>query len=133
MKIQLPIIGAAVILSASIITASLILTPTNRGSNQSLKEFNIVMQNNQYIPSEIVANVGDQVVINFANQDPVSHGVAIPEFNATVPGGHIPAGGTATMQFVASRPLSTDAAVCGGPNPADKSDGHGEELNVRII
>lgn len=133
MKIQLPIIGAALILSVSIITASLILNSSSSNTRQAMREFDVVMQNNQYIPSEIVANVGDQVVVNFVNKDPVSHGVAIPQFNATVPGGHVPAGGTATMQFLATRSLNTDAAVCGGPNPADKSDGHGEELNVRII
>jgi hypothetical protein len=37
------------------------------------------------------------------------------------------------MQFVASRVVSADAAVCGGVNPTDKTDAHGEELIVTII
>jgi hypothetical protein len=37
------------------------------------------------------------------------------------------------MQFIASRAVSTDAAVCGGANPTDKTDDHGEELIVTII
>ena len=91
------------------------------------------MENNRYNPSEIVASVGDRVIINFENRDLVDHGVALPQFNATVPGGHVPAGGTARMEFIADRPIDTDAAVCGGPNPSDKTDEHGEELIVRVI
>ncbi len=121
---------ASVILAGGLIVAAFLFVS---GGGSSTKSFNIVMQNNQYVPSEIVASVGDRVVINFENRDPVSHGVAIPQFNATVPGGHVPAGGTARMEFVANRPLDTDAAVCGGPNPSDKTDDHGEELKVRII
>ena len=91
------------------------------------------MQNNQYKPSEIVASVGDTIIINFENRDPVGHAVAISQFNATVPGGHVPAGGTARMEFIADRAINIDAAVGGGPNPTDKTDDHGEELIIRII
>lgn len=97
------------------------------------KTFNVVMQNNRYNPAEIVANVGDKVVINFENRDQVAHGVNLPAFNATVPGGHIQPGGSARMEFVATRPIDTDAAVCGGANPSDTTDNHGEILKVRII
>ena len=123
---------ASAILAGGLIVAAVLFT-SGGGSQSGTKTFDIVMQNNQYNPSEIVASVGDRVVINFENRDPVSHGVAIPQFNATVPGGHVPAGGTARMEFVANKPLDTDAAVCGGPNPSDKTDDHGEELKVRII
>lgn len=121
---------AASILALGLVIAAALFAS---GGFQSTKRFDITMENNRYSPSEIVASVGDRVVINFTNLDPVSHGVAIPEFEATVPGGHIPAGGTARMEFVADRALDTDLAVCGGPNPADKTDDHGEELIVRII
>lgn len=121
---------ASVILAGGLIVAAFLFVSEG---GPSTKIFNIVMQNNQYVPSEIVASVGDRVVVNFENRDPVSHGVALPQFNATVPNGHVPAGGAAQMEFVADRPLDTDAAVCGGPNPSDKTDDHGEELKIRII
>jgi len=121
---------AASILAGGLIVAAFIFTSAG---GIPTKKFNIVMENNQYNPSEIVAAVGDRVVINFVNKDPVAHGVSIPEFNATVPNGHVPAGGKARMEFIADRAISTDAAVCGGANPSDKTDEHGEELIVRII
>ena len=123
---------ASIILAGGLVVSALVATNGLQG-NSGVKTFNIVMENNQYRPAEITANVGDQVVINFENRDAVSHAVALPEFNATVPNGHVPAGGRATMQFVASRAVSTDAAVCGGADPTDKTDDHGEELIVTII
>lgn len=121
---------AASIIAGGLIVAAVLFTGSD---GPSTKTFNIVMENNRYNPSEIVASVGDRVVINFTNRDPVSHGVALPQFNATVPGGHIPAGGKARMEFIADKKVNTDAAVCGGPNPSDKTDDHGEELVVRVI
>ncbi len=123
-------------IAASILTVGLIAAAflfTLGGGFQSTKKFSIVMENNRYNPSEIVASVGDKVVINFENRDAVSHAVEIPQFNATLPGGHVPAGGKARMEFIADRVIATDAAVCGGVNPTDKTDDHGEELIVRII
>ena len=122
---------AAAILAVGLVAGAVIFTSGEKGP--ATREFNIVMENNRYNPSEIVASVGDRVILNFENRDPVSHAVALPEFNATVPNGHVPAGGTARMEFIADRAINTDAAVCGGPNPADKTDDHGEELIVRII
>jgi len=124
---------ASIIVSGGLIFAAVLATGDSASDTNGIKTFNIVMENNQYRPSEITANVGDQVVINFENRDPVSHGVALPQFNATVPNGHVPAGGTARMEFVADRVVTTDAAVCGGPNPSDKTDDHGEELIVNVI
>ena len=124
---------ASIIVSGGLIAAAFVATGNFSSNNNGIKTFDIVMENNRYVPSEITANVGDQVVINFENRDAVSHAVALPEFNATVPNGHVPAGGTATMQFVANRAVSVDAAVCGGANPTDKTDDHGEELIVKIL
>ncbi len=124
---------ASVIVSLGIISAAYIAGGNISIGNDGVKTFNIVMENNQYNPSEIVATVGDRVIINFENRDPVAHGVNLPQFNATVPNGHVPAGGTARMEFIADRAISTDAAVCGGANPSDKTDDHGEELLVRIL
>jgi len=121
---------ASLIVVGGLIIAAFLFTS---GGGPSTKKFNIVMENNQYNPSEIVASVGDRVIIDFENRDPVSHGVAIAAFNATVPNGHVPAGGNARMEFVADRKIDTDAAVCGGPVPTDKTDDHGEELIIRII
>ena len=124
-----------VIIASSILAVGLVVAATifTAGAGPTTKKFKIVMENNQYNPSEIVASVGDKVVIDFINRDPVAHGVALPQFNATVPGGHVPAGGEARMEFIADRAINTDAAVCGGANPSDKTDEHGEELIVRII
>ncbi len=127
---------AAVILAVGIIGSALLINGNVQFGNfggPSTKTFDIVMEDNRYNPSEVVASVGDTVIINFENRDAVSHAVELPEFNAVVPNGHVPAGGTATMKFVANRAISTDAAVCGGINPADKTDDHGEELIVRIL
>lgn len=124
---------ASVILGVGMVAAAYIAGGNLSIGNDGVKTFNIVMENNQYNPSEIVATVGDRVVINFENRDPVAHGVNLPQFNATVPGGHIQPGKTARMEFIADRAISTDAAVCGGPNPSDKTDDHGEELIVRVL
>jgi len=97
------------------------------------KEFDIVMQNNQYNPSKITVNLGDRVVINLTNRDNVAHAVEISEFGATVPGGHIFPGQPVRMEFVANKKTSIDAAGCGGPNPTDKTTDHGEELIVNVI
>ena len=124
---------AAVIVSVGLIAAAYIASNGTLLSGDGTKTFNVVMENNRYNPAEIVASVGDRVVINFENRDPVAHGVSLPQFNATVPGGHIQPGRTARMEFVANRAVNTDAAVCGGPNPSDKTDDHGEELVVKIL
>lgn len=124
---------ASVIIALGLVGAAFVATNGSPGGDDGVKTFNIVMENNRYNPSEIVANVGDRVVINFENRDRVAHGVGLPQFNATVPGGHIQPGRTARMEFVATRPINTDAAVCGGPNPSDKTDNHGEELIVRVL
>ena len=119
------IIGIALVGSAFIASGSL-------SSGPKVKKFNIVMENNRYIPAEIVAGVGDAVIINFENRDDVAHGVALSQFNATIPNGHVPANGTARMEFVATTSGVSDAAVCGGANPSDTTDDHGEMLKVTI-
>ncbi len=131
---------ASVTVAGGLIAASVIFSGGLSGGTTSVinskpgvKEFNIVMQNNRYNPSEITANLGDRVIINFTNRDNVAHAVEIPQFSATVPGGHVFPGQPARMEFVADRRISTDAATCGGVNPADKTDDHGEELIVKVI
>lgn len=123
---------AASILSIGLIAGAFIATNDMTAEDGS-KTFNIVMENNRYSPAEIVAAVGDRVIINFENRDSVAHAVALPEFNATIPGGHVQPNKTARMEFVASRALSTDAAVCGGAAASDTTDAHGETLVVKII
>ncbi len=123
---------ASVIVAVGLIVGAYIASNGTFLSGGDTKTFNVVMENNRYNPSEIVAFVGDRVVINFENRDPVAHGVALPQFNATVPGGHLQPGKTARMEFVATKPISTDAAVCGGANPSDTTDNHGEMLKVTI-
>jgi len=124
---------ASIIVAGGLVVAGFLASNGGAKNVSGVKTFDIVMKNNQYQPSEITANVGDRVVINFENKDQVAHGVALAQFNATVPGGHIQPGRTARMEFVADRVVSTDAAVCGGSSPADKTDAHGEELIVNII
>jgi len=124
---------ASVIVAFGLIAGAYFASNGTWMTDNGTKTFNIIMENNQYNPSQIIATVGDSVVINFENRDAVPHGISLPEFNATVPNGHVPAGGTARMEFIATRAISTDAAVCGGANPSDKTDEHGEELVVRIL
>ncbi len=133
MNNQNQLIIAAIILAGGLMLAAILFTSGgNNTPKGGTKVFDVVMENNRYNPSKIVANVGDTVIINFTNKDNVAHGIAIPEFNATVPNGHIPPNGTAQMKFYADRPLNSDTALCGGPNPSDKSDDHGEEFIVQI-
>lgn len=108
-------------------------TLVDSAKTPTLREFDIVLENNQYNPSVITVNLGDRVVINFTNRDNGSHAVEIPEFNATVPGGHVFPGKIARMEFTADRRIRTDVATCGGPNPTDKTDSHGEELIINVI
>jgi len=133
------LILGSIILSGTLIVSSYILTidPSGfrasiAGSGSGVKEFDIVMQNNRYNPSRITANLGDRVVINFTNLDNVAHAVEIPQFNATVPGGHVFPGQPAQMEFIADKKISTDAATCGGAKPTDKTDDHGEELIITV-
>jgi len=124
---------AALIVAGGLIAAAFLVTSGEVKMNNGVKTFDVVMENNRYTPSEINVKVGDQVVINFENRDAVSHAVELPQFNATVPNGHVPAGGTAQMAFVANTAGQADAAVCGGASPDDKTDDHGEELIVNVI
>ena len=124
---------AAIIVSVGLVSSVFLVKNGTSSNNEGVKTFNIVMENNQYKPAEIVAVVGDKVIINFENRDNVAHGVALAQFGATIPGGHLQPGRTARMEFVADRAINTDAAVCGGPNPSNKTDDHGEELIVRIL
>lgn len=96
------------------------------------KEFTIVMQNNRYNPPEITVNQGDSVVLNLVNRDSVAHGVDLPQFGASIPGGHLLPGRTARMEFIATRKGRSDAATCGG-GPFRQTDDHGEELIVNVI
>jgi len=123
---------ASVIIAVALIGGAVIYSDGN-SSQSGVKEFDIVMQNNQYNPSKITVSLGDQVAINITNKDRVAHGVALPTFGASVPEGHVFPGKTARMEFLANKVTTTDAAVCGGPKPEDKADGHGEELIVEVI
>ncbi len=130
---------ASIVVSVGIIAAAVIFARGSGGTasiinnSPGLKEFNVVMQNNRYNPSTLNVNLGDRVVINFTNRDNVAHAVAIPEFNATVPRGHVFPGQPARMEFIANKRTKTDAAVCGGPVATDKTDAHGEELIINVI
>ena len=132
------LIFASVIIAGGLIVSAIVFSGAFGGSafaggKPGFKEFNIVMQDNRYNPSVLNVNQGDRVVINFTNLDNVAHAVEIPEFDATVPGGHVFPGQPARMEFIASRSVTVDAATCGGPNPTDKTDDHGEELIVNVI
>ncbi len=132
MKSGNQLIIASIIVAVSFIAFAWILSGAN-DNKSATKVFDVTLENNRYTPSKITANVGDTVIINFTNKDSVAHGIAIPEFNATVPNGHIPPNGTAQMKFYADRPFKSDTAICGGAKPSDKSDDHGEEFIVEII
>lgn len=122
---------AATIFTIGLIVAALVFTSGTE--KVGAKTFDVVMENNRYNPSEITVSVGDEVIINFTNRDNVAHGMALREFNATVPNGHIPPLGKAQMRFIPDRKLTQDAALCGGSNPTDKTDDHGEEFVVNVI
>ena len=130
------IVAGGLVVAALVGTGSISLTSFGTASvaqQLGYKEFDIVMQNNQYNPSTITVNLGDRVVVNLTNRDAVAHAVEIPEFNATIPGGHVFPGQLARMEFVANKKTSIDAAGCGGPNPTDKTTDHGEELIINVI
>lgn len=135
------IIGFAVLIFGSYSIGAKISTNNSSGAvkgaatkiQPEFKEFNIVMKNNRYSPSIITVNENDRVVINFTNEDNVAHGVGIAKFNASVPGGHVRPGQSARMEFIALGKGAIDAATCGGPNPTDKTDDHGEELIINVI
>lgn len=123
---------ASGIIAIALIVGAVVFT-SGGDARPGTKTFDVVMENNRYNPSEITVSVGDEVIINFTNRDNVAHGMALREFNATVPNGHIPPLGKAQMRFVADRKLTQDAALCGGANPTDKTDDHGEEFVVNVI
>ncbi len=90
------------------------------------------MENNRYKPAQINVKLGDRVVINLTNQDKIAHAVALPEFNATVPGGYVLPGKSVKLDFVATKTGTTDAAACGSPNPNLPADNHGEKLVINV-
>ncbi len=124
---------ASSIASVAIIISSIIFVSTFSLGGPTTRRFKVIMENNQYNPSAITVNLGDQVIIDFENRDSVGHAVGIPEFNATVPGEHVQPGKKATMAFLANKRTKVDAATCGGSNPTDKTDDHGEEFIVNVI
>ncbi len=97
------------------------------------RTFNVVMENNRYNPSTIRVNLGDTVVLKLENRDTVAHAVEIPDFGVSLPGGHLQPGQKATLTFLANKKTKVDAAVCGGLNPTDKTDDHGEELIIEVL
>lgn len=136
MRNNTQLIITSTILAAGMIIAAALFTGGGLGAatiGGGIKEFDIIMQNNRYVPSEITVNVGDRVAINFENRDNVGHAVGIAEFNARVPGDHVGPRQRARMEFVADRRIRIDAATCGGPKPSDKTDTHGEELIINVI
>ena len=125
------IMGGGFYIGSLITGSSFPLGPSvNAQEEPGYKEFDVVLQNNVYYPSTITVDLGDQVVLNITNRDQGAHAVELPEFNATVPGGHVFPGRTARMEFLATKTGSSDAATCGGPVPT--SD-HGEKLMVNVI
>lgn len=131
------LLGLGLIIGGGVYIGSLVMTPSffpgssaNAQQEPGYKEFDIVLQNNVYYPSTITVDLGDRVVLNITNRDQGAHAVELPEFNATVPGGHVFPGQTVRMEFLATKKGSSDAATCGGPIPT--SD-HGEKLMVNVI
>lgn len=74
-------------------------TSTNQKAT-SQKDFTIIGQNYSLTPSTITVNKGDDVKITFKNTDGF-HGLKIDEFGVTT--GIIPAGGKATIEFIADK------------------------------
>ena len=124
---------AACILATALIGATYIVVQGGGlTAGAKTKTFDVVMENNRYNPAEINVKLGDRVVINLSNQDTIAHAVALPQFNATVPGGHVQPGKSAQLDFIATTIGSADAAVCGSPDPNAPADDHGETLIVNV-
>ena len=124
---------AASIIAIALIGASYIVVQGGGITTGSkTKTFDVVMENNRYKPAQINVKLGDRVVINLTNQDKIAHAVALPQFDATVPGGHLLPGKSAKLDFIATETGSADAAACGSPDPNQPVDDHGEKLIVNV-
>lgn len=99
-------------------------------SEPGYKEFEITLENNEYHPSYIEVDQGDEVVLRVTNFDGVAHGLALPQFNAFAPNGHVFPGQTVELRFVASEIGVADAATCGGSG--QPGDLHGEKLIINV-
>lgn len=133
MKTNNQITIAAIIIAIALIGASYIVVQGGGiTTGTKTKTFDIVMENNRYKPAQINVTLGDRVVISVTNKDKIAHAVALPQFNATVPGGHVLPGKSVTLDFVATKTGSADAAACGSPNPNQPVDAHGETLIVTV-
>lgn len=136
MKTSTQLTIASLVIAAALISSALVMTRSQGeqgAASPQLKEFNVVMQNSEYNPSKITVNQGDNVVITVTNKDTVAHALGLPQFGATVPGGHILPGKTVELEFTAFGKGMADGATCGGARPTDKTDAHGEELIVEVI
>lgn len=124
---------AASIISIALIAATYIVVQ-NGGFTTGIKTraFDVVMENNRYNPAQINVKLGDRVVINIMNKDKIAHAVALPQFNATVPDGHVQPDKSAKLDFMATKTGVTDAALCGSPDPNAPADDHGEKLIINV-
>lgn len=126
-------IAASIIVIALIGATYIIVQGGGITTGAKTKTFDVVMENSRYKPAQINVKLGDRVVINLTNQDKIAHAVALPQFNATVPGGHVLPGKSVKLDFVATKTGSADAAACGNPDPNQPVDAHGETLIVNVI
>lgn len=125
-------IAASIIAIALIGATYMVVQGGGIAAGAKTKTFDVVMENNRYTPAQINVKLGDRVVINLTNKDKIAHAVELPQFNATIPGGHVQPGKTATLEFIAIKTGSADAAACGSPDPNQPVDAHGETLIVTV-
>ena len=125
-------IAASIIAIALIGATYIVVQGGGIAAGAKTKTFDVVMEDNRYNPAQINVKLGDRVVINIMNKDKIAHAVALPQFNATVAGGHVQPGKSAKLDFIATKTGSADAALCGSPDPNAPADDHGEKLIINV-
>lgn len=112
------LIGAIVLITSVFFK---VIAPSGQVMAKS-KTFNLVLQNEQYIPNKIQVNLNDNVTLKIDNKDNILHGLHITQFNISE---DIPPLSQKTVQFV---------ATTNGPMTAGcANDQHKEKLDIEVI
>ncbi len=93
-------------------------------SSNSIKEFNMIARQYEFVPETIIVNKGDTVVLHIKSVD-VDHGIAIPEFGVNQP---LTPGSEETVRFVADK-KGTYTFFCN----AYCGSGHGEMKGTLVV
>lgn len=97
-----------------------VVVPASSGSESKFRNFEIMADNNEFIPLRVIANVGDVININFTAVDK-EYDIVFPSYNMMQ---KAQAGQTRMLQFQALQEgsFSYYCSLCGGPESGPRGN-----------